>query len=212
MKLYKFALPSLLMLSTASVMLGNQIGVTVGGPFGTDINNSSWMLGYSFTANSAIQVVGLGLYDDNGTNGLNSAHDVGLWDSQGNLIASATVPAGLGGTLISNFMFASIAPLQLTAGQTYTVGAEYTVAQGDNWAADPTNFGVAPQITYISREYDTYSGTLIEPTLVGSNSIGYFGGNIEFGSAVPEPSSIAPLALALLALGYAWRRRAAAIA
>jgi hypothetical protein len=212
MKLCKFALPSLLMLGTASLMLGNQIGVTVGGPFGADENNASWMLGYSFTANSAIQVIGLGIYDDNGSNGLNSAHDVGLWDSQGNLLASATVPAGTAGTLITNFMFASISPLQLTAGQTYTVGAEVTVAQGDNWVADPTNFDVAPDITYLSREYDTYSGTLIEPTFAGSNSIGYFGGNIEFASAVPEPSSIAPLALVLLALGYAWRRRAAAIA
>lgn len=132
-----------------------------------------------------------------------------LWDSTGNLIASTTVPAGLAATLISNFMFQSITPVALLAGATYTVGAEVTLAQGDNWVADPTISSVAPQITYNSREFTFYSGVLVEPTLAGSNSIGYFGGNIEFGNtAVPEPPSIATFATCLVALLLvAWQRK-----
>jgi hypothetical protein len=196
--------------SGLSLVKGASIGVTVGPAYGVDTNTGSWMLGYSFTASSAISVSGLGIFDngDNGSGGLLSAHAVGLWDQNGTLIASATVPAGLGGTLISNFLFASITPIALTVGNTYTVGAELTAAQGDSWIADPAGFIVDPQIVYVSREYTTYSGTLVEPTLAGSNTIGYFGGNIEFGSAsIPEPSSVFLVGLSLLVLAFAFRRK-----
>src|SRR5512135_2603468 len=63
-------------------------------------NTGTWTLGYSFSANSPISVVGLGVYDYLG-NGLNVAHDVGLWNASGTLLASTTVPAGSGASLVN---------------------------------------------------------------------------------------------------------------
>ncbi|HQR07132.1 MAG TPA: DUF4082 domain-containing protein [Gemmatales bacterium] len=169
-------------------------------------NNGDWVLGYSFLVNSSISVVSLGVYDHN-SDGLLGSHDVGLWDSSGNLLASSTVPAGTGATLDSSYRFVTISAVNLSPGSTYYVGAVKVNADQDEWIADPLSFATAPEISYDSRRFQFYSGTLVFPDLAGSNSVGYFGGNFQF-AAVPEPTTWALMGVGASLAGLsAWRMR-----
>jgi len=173
-----------------------------------EFTNGAFVLGYSFTVNSPISVTLLGVYDDSG-HPLITSHDVGLWDSSGTLLASTTVPAGVPAILDQDYAFAPIGSVALTVGGTYTVGATVPLSSGnDIWLQDPLSLAAAPEITYGARQYTFYSGTLIEPTLSGSGTTGYFGGNFAFGPvAVPEPSALTLLGFGLVAIGFTWRRR-----
>ena len=172
--------------------------------------NGAWVLGYSFTANSPIAVTMLGLYDPGGAS-LVTSHDVGLWDSGGNLLASATLPSGAPSFVDQDYAFTAITSVLLSAGQTYTVGATYPLLSSsgnDPWLEDPLSLTPAPQIAYDSREFEFYNGTLIMPDLVGSGTTGYFGANFEFDAAsVPEPATIALFGAALAGFGAARRKR-----
>jgi hypothetical protein len=72
---------------------------TVIDPSGSPAGNRSlanFTIGQEFTVGSSdLLVTSLG-YEDTGADGLVGAHDVGIWNSAGSLVASATVPAGTG--------------------------------------------------------------------------------------------------------------------
>jgi hypothetical protein len=123
----------LLGLSASRVQGGTVTGVpavqTAGGPsftwrltIGAD---QSATMGWSFTVGAAnLEVTALGFYDD-GMNGNQDAHPVGIWTAGGTLLAQVTVPAGTAGTLVGSYRYAAISPLTLTAGQTYVVGTYF---------------------------------------------------------------------------------------
>ncbi len=184
------------------------IGLTTT-PGSTVANNGDWVLGYSFQVNSAISVVSLGVYDHQ-ANGLTGSHTVGLWNSSGTLLASAVVPSGTGATLDSSYRFTSITGVPLTVGQTYFVGATKLTSDGDQWLQDPSTLVAAPQISYVSRQFQFYTGTLVFPGLAGSGTTGYFGGNFQFEvTAVPEPATLAVFGGIALAGVFGYRRRKA---
>ena len=158
---------------------------------GTDFTNGNWSLGFEFTANSSITVTHLGFYDDGG-NGFAGDHEVGIWDTAGNLLASGTVVAG--DTLIDSFRYTAIAPLVLSAGTNYIIAA-VTGAENYYFGAPVTT---PPEVTYITDRYasDTLGSGLLDfpedsDALTPANA-GYFGPNFQFdAAAVPEPMSMA---------------------
>ncbi len=162
--------------------------------------------GWEFSTNLAIQVTHLGVFDGD-QDGLVSAHDVGIFSSSGNLLASVNVPTGNAATLFGQFRSMPIAPLLLPAGQTFRIAAHYPVF-GEQVLTAATET-VNPAINYLGARSDL-SPTLINPTTPQLSD--RFGPNFEFvlaASGVPELNGqiATPLAITMLILGILTGRR-----
>jgi PEP-CTERM motif-containing protein len=195
-----------LLVCAGSLLYADTLGVSTSGD-GLFVNTGTWTLGYSFQVNSAISVSALAVFDA-GSDGLNVSHAVGFWDASGNLLASVVVPAGVAAPIQGGFRYEPITPLALTVGNVYYVGSVNGI-DNDPWEQDPSVLTAAPQITYLSRQYEFSSGGLVFPNLVGSGTTGYFGGNFLFttGVPVPEPGTFMMLGGGLVAIFSAARRK-----
>ena len=176
---------------------------------GQSLAKTDTTFGWSFTANSNIDVVDLGVFDDS-QNGLTDSHQVGLWDNSGNLLVSTTVPSGTGATLDDQFRMVAVSSTELLAGQKYFIGTLYTtfndplLLQGD-----ASNFATAPQITYDNATF-ALGTTLKDPTSIASPPPAFFGPNFEFEAAtspVPELGSFVLLGTGMLGLAGVLRRK-----
>ena len=78
-----------------SPAFGDTPAATFSNLSGTPLVNGPYTLGWQFKVNTAIDVTALGVFDS-GQDGLVESHDVGIWDSTGNLLVSATVQSGPG--------------------------------------------------------------------------------------------------------------------
>jgi len=166
-----------------------------GGSIATQTPNGAVDLGMVFTANSTFSVDALGIYD---LSNLTGSEQVGLYNSSGTLLASATVT--LTDPVTNGYLFQSITPVTLTAGSTYTVDAYV----GSNpWAIGPAPT-TPSSVTFKYNDY-LYSGGLAFPTTTGGAGPAYYGPNFEIGTGnpdpppVPEPSGFAFVTLAVLA-------------
>jgi hypothetical protein len=168
-------------------------------------SGAPYTLGFSFTVTGNQTITALGAFDQN-SDGLAGAADVGLWDANGDLLASAVVPSGTGGTLDGEFRYTAITPFALTAGTTYFVGA---YEPDDNASSLNTGQGgsgfVNGNVTIIQDQF-AYNGTFEFPSVTDEYPGGaWLGANFELGS-VPEPSTWALLGLGVFGLGFALRR------
>ena len=189
----------------AASAFADTVGFTINNTTGLSLSNPPFTLGFTFQVNSEIQVTQLGLFDDS-QNGFVESHDLGLWDSGGNLLASGTMGSGTTGTLFGNFRYINIAPVNLTAGQTYAIGAVYV--SGNDPLIFPSfadGFTSAPEITF-NHDAWAVGNTLEFPTLSNSSSPSYFGPNFQFND-VPEPGSMLLLGTGLIGIASSVRRR-----
>ena len=162
------------------------------------------VLGFQFSTNEPLTISALGFYDDGG-DGLAASHDIGVFDSVGNLVVSTTLQAGAGGTLFGNFRYVSIVPSMLDGNQQFTIAAT-SGGLADPWAygfLDSTLSGFSndPAIT-IGEDGAVYiySSALQYPTAHYNYSL-YAGPNfmIDHDQQVvtPEPAAAVLLAPAL---------------
>jgi hypothetical protein len=169
------------------------------------------LYGWVFTANNAITVDSLGVYDFNGASGLSISHDVGIYDeSTQALLGSTTIPAGVGPTLLNGFEYESVTPFSLTLGDSYVIVMTMPAFNSDYQYIQVASETTASQITYVNSAFDSGS-TLAFPTDDGAFAPGLFGPNFTFESAAatPEPASFALFGSGFLALGLMayYRRR-----
>lgn len=174
------------------------VAITSPGGLTTNVNpNDPVNLGLVFTANSNFSVDALGIYDESGLTG---SEQVGLYNSSGTLLASATV--SLSDPVVDGYLFQSITAVALTAGQTYTVVA--------NVGNNPWAYGPAPTttgVTFTGADY-LYGSSLALPTMA-SGVPAYYGPSFEIAATdpVPEPSNFGFLVTAALLAVFVSKRK-----
>ncbi|WP_190233978.1 DUF4082 domain-containing protein [Nostoc sp. 'Peltigera membranacea cyanobiont' 213] len=184
------------LVSAPSVYASEAIQSLTGGTNFTSVNNTNQTIGWSFTANDNLSVTALGFYDQTPGNPLSQSHLVGLWTSDGNLLASTTVQTT--SPLTGSFRYEDITSVNLLAGISYVIGAAITSPFTDIYNI-PGVVNTAPEITLTgSARNGTSQGFSFPSTLTAGN--GRIGPNFKFDvvtQAVPEPTSL----IGILGLG-----------
>ncbi len=178
-------------------------------------------LGYSFHVSSDISIVGIGMFDF-GADGLDSAHEVALWSSDGTtrLAEGILNPASSGApgftteasqSTLGDYIFKDIA---LVLGQgTYVLGVSYLPANGNKDVAI-----VFPNDPLVENSNDATFGMGRFPFPVTENGViaefpnlnapreRYFGPALRIATAtIPEPLTLALLVTGLAAVGLGRR-------
>ena len=109
-------------------------GLGGGAPF-----YGSVTVGWQFVPQHDMLVTDLGFFDI-GSVGLNTFHEVGIWDGDQRLLVSATVPAGTAAPLLGEFRYVAIEPLLLQAGNAYVIGATANVPTSQPAAYVPDGY------------------------------------------------------------------------
>ncbi len=180
-------------------------------------NAGTWgAVGFEFTVTTSIEITHLGVHDWFG-NGLLTNAQVGIWGSTvGTLLASVTVPAGSGASLVEPVGLGAVDYLQALATPVTLGPGTYVIAnfQQGGTGTEVLGFGGpitwAPGIGYV-KGWAIGGSTFKDPRSAGgfsdtANMPSYIGPQMKF-NVVPEPSSAA-LVLACAGLGCLRRRRA----
>lgn len=176
--------------------------------------SSSFTRGWGFSTNTAINISSIGWFDF-GNDGLATSHQVGIWNTSGELLMSGNVAAGTLDPLLAGFRYSSA-----LTGTTMLMAGTYVVAglsssADDTWRyVDSSDVTMGSAITFLG---DRTSNTEVFE-YAGSQQgfdVGYFGANFQYdvANAVPEPSTLPLSAIGLAALGAAAysRRRSKAV-
>lgn len=136
------------------------------------------VIGWQFTVSTQIWVSDLGVWNNDQTGGIESPHQVGIWDESQTLIASVTVDNA--GAVVGDWIYASITPVTILTGEVYTIGALYFAGDYDYYISSASSMTTDPDVTWLNSVYPT-AGDLgfVYP---GSNSasFGRFGPNFIF--------------------------------
>jgi hypothetical protein len=170
-------------------------------------HDSQLSIGFVFTTNEAVNITSLGYYDEN-QDGFLTDHEVGIFDSNGQLLVSTILAAGSGASLVGHYRYSSVPAITLAAHSSFVTAAT-TFGPLDGWAygnqgSTITGFIIDPSINVASdasRFIYQSDNILRAPDQMFGHTIyggpNFIGTAIEV-SGVPEPASAA-LALSGLA-------------
>jgi hypothetical protein len=162
--------------------------------------------GWTFRPAITITVTGLGCFNylfDQLTPG--AFLQVGLWTSDGSLLASNSVSQS--SLLSGQSRYESITPVSLSFNQNYHIGAYSTSGAVTMEIGGPTPEGsitMAPEVALGGTAKNTF-GFGFPPGITNTGGLAYLGPNFQYQGRIPEPSS--GLLLGLGALLLTVRRR-----
>ena len=150
--------------------------------------NQGQTIGWQFDVNQAVSVTRMSWYDD-GQNGLEIAHEVGIWTPAGVLIPAThvTIPAGTGGALHGKWRTVDIAATVLPPGIGYIVGG-YNGTHSECLQANVTQT-VHPNLTYVDATFSGLNGILERPTSFSSATTGFYGVGFQIDNGGGGPSA-----------------------
>ena len=177
--------------------------------------------GWEFTVDELdILVTGLGHFDagndraSNPPDGLLLPKDMAIYDSNGDIVVQATVPAGTAGTLVDNWRYATFDAVTLSAGQSYTVvsfATEGELVDGtydavplldNNWffpdAFRRPVIEFENGITFVQSRFELFVPGLEFPTRTSDNIARLGTANFLF-AQVPTPGAATLFAISALA-------------
>jgi hypothetical protein len=171
-------------------------------------------LGFVFTTNANVEVTSLGYYDE-GQDGFITNHEIGIFNSNGQLLISTILSAGSASHLDGLYRYRAVTPITLSANETFTVAAT-TGGNADGYAfgtnATISGFVVDPSIN-VASDAARFIYQNDDILRLPSNAFVYtiygapnFNGRVNDISDVPEPAT-ATLALSALAALQLWRRK-----
>jgi hypothetical protein len=155
---------------------------------GAEVAGSSSVVGWEFSVSSAITIDALGFWDEAG-DGLNTAHDVGLWNGDGTTLLTSTTVNNSSTPAASTspdgfWRFQSISPLVLVPGN-YVVAA--TVSNFDplrNGLFFALPITTIPDVSFIESRFLGVPALAYPPSAIGIDS---FGPNLRLGDDVVLP-------------------------
>ncbi len=181
------------------------VSFTVGSTFTGFSSDETVGWSFSVAAGPGVQVTSLGWWDFTPADPLAAAHEVGIWNSAGMLLASVTVQPG--DALTGSFRYAAITPITLMGGSTYIIGGRDLTTDGDVYASASSALVMDPSITFGQAARSADGSGFAFPSTLTANSGGRFGPNFML-TPVPEPSTYALMLMGVAAVGVLARRRA----
>jgi hypothetical protein len=174
----------------------------------------SHTLGYQFqVGNNDLQVFRIWNMDTSNLTSTRNPDKVGIWDSSGSLLASATFTSYtqnnqyLGGSYLA-------APITLLSGQIYTIGTQGNFQYRTYYSSStyPYNTTIisqytSPDATYIQGVHNNSAYNFSKPTKPTINAA-FVGSYLEYNViAAPEPSTYALLGLGAIGMLVVLRRK-----
>ncbi len=142
-------------------------------------------VGWRFDVLETITVQALSWTDED-LNGLSHAHETGIWDPAGILLASVVIPAGTGAELNGIWRSVAIDPIELAPGKGYTVGGVNNVQSSDRLALNV-------DLTFVNRSIDpgaamfgSINSGFVRPTSVSGALNGFYGPGFQIGDGQPD--------------------------
>lgn len=178
-------------------------------------------LGYAFTVSASTTVDGIGMLDFGG-DGLDSAHQVALWDNsnpavklRSEILNPGTPTAGSDPSIsgLGSYIYVDIAALVLNPGTTYVLGASFLPANANKDAAVIGATGIVSDsgvATLTQGRLGPATGIdAVFPGLVRGSADRYFGPNLRIAMVtVSEPLTLALLAAGMVGIGLGLRNSA----
>jgi len=213
-------LACLLAVAAPAAVLAGTPAISFSSINGSFLDGNSRMIGWQFSTTAALQVTALGWFDL-GADGLNRAHEVGIWEvaSQA-LVAQTTVQRGTAQLLEAGFRWAGLtAPVTLQPGTSYRIAGLDVGASGDahvwdavlgGYSAHVNGFATLPQLQLgAGTALGGLASSFSFPTgVINDTRAALMGPNFAV-SAVPEPGAWLLMLGGVAAIAPMARRRAA---